>query len=398
MPQRARSTLRQRLLQPTSFRWHRTVSLLKRRTCIPVLLTTDGLAPTSDLQYAPVRYHARALRDRLGVAVRFMNIEDALRLGAAQLRQYDLVGVKLSFRTSAEAALSTLRALRERIGPAATRLVYFDGDDDLCVQWPPLLRLVDLYVKKHVFRELTSYRPFVGKSNLTDYVARTHGFDFRDDTIPSFPGLSPEEAAKVHLGWNVAFDEPIRRLACRRLAPIPKDTDVICRASVRSGDWVEPLRRPVLEILESTGARWKVLTPRQRVPQRQYYQELLRSRVCISPFGYGEICWRDFEAILCGCLLVKPDVGHLRTYPDVFVPGKTYVPVRWDYGDLVETCAHFLSDEPERLRIVRRAREVLDQATRPDAFVSAFAHLLDRAGIPVTALPPVEAAVGAGEV
>ena len=39
------------------------------------------------------------------------------------------------------------------------------------------------------------------------------------------------------------------------------------------------------------------------------------SRICISPFGYGEICWRDFEAILCGCLVVKPDMSHVETNP-----------------------------------------------------------------------------------
>jgi len=37
----------------------------------------------------------------------------------------------------------------------------------------------------------------------------------------------------------------------------------------------------------------------------QGIQQALRSgsKICISPFGYGEICWRDFEAIIFGCLL-----------------------------------------------------------------------------------------------
>ena len=31
----------------------------------------------------------------------------------------------------------------------------------------------------------------------------------------------------------------------------------------------------------------------------------------MSPFGFGEICYRDFEAMLNGACLIKPDVSHL---------------------------------------------------------------------------------------
>ena len=31
----------------------------------------------------------------------------------------------------------------------------------------------------------------------------------------------------------------------------------------------------------------------------------------LSPFGWGEICYRDFEAALNGMLLIKPDMNTL---------------------------------------------------------------------------------------
>ena len=96
----------------------------------------------------------------------------------------------------------------------------------------------------------------------------------------------------------------------------------------------------------------------------------MRSRICVSPFGFGEICWRDFEAILFGCLLVKPDMGHVRTQPNVFVPGLTYVPVRWDYADLEEVCAAYLADEPRRLSVTSAARRTLLDSLQP-----AWCHL-----------------------
>ena len=395
----AKKIVRHKILEPAIFRWHRALASIERRADLPILLTTDEGAWTSDQQYAPVRHHAAILRKQLGVSVRFMTLTDALRLRPEALRGFAMVGVKLSFRTAAEAALATVRTIRERLGRDHARLVYFDGDDDLMIQWPEILQLVDSYVKKHVMRDPAAYRPGIGKSNLTDHVARTYGVSFEKHPIPamrrSFPGVPRAAADKIHLGWNIAFDDKIRRLAAKASIHMPKDTDVVCRAGV-PGDWIEPFRKPVVDLLESVRTRWRVLTPRHRVDQAQYNQELLRSRICVSPFGYGEICWRDFEAILCGCLLVKPDVGHLRTYPDVFVPGDTYVPVRWDYGDLLEKCERYLSDEAARLRVATRAREVLETATRPEAFVSVFAGVLRHAGV-IAPGAAVEASRGAVE-
>ncbi len=381
---KARKVVKHKVWEPATFRWHRVLASIERRAHLPILLTSDEGAWTSDQQYAPIRHHAAILRKQLGVSVYFMTLTDALRLRPEALRAFAMVGVKLSFQTAAEAAVATVRTIRERLGTGHSRLVYFDGDDDLMVQWPEILQLVDSYVKKHVMRDPSAYRAGIGKSNLTDHVARTYGVSFQEHPIPAmrpdFPGIPLAAATKIHLGWNIAFDDKIRRLAAKASSDVPKDIDIVCRAGV-PGDWIEPLRKPVIDLLESAQTRWRVLTPRHRVNQAQYNQELHRSRICVSPFGYGEICWRDFEAILCGCLLVKPDVAHLRTYPDVFIPGETYVPVRWDYGDLLEKCDHYLSDEAARLYIAKRARAVLETATQPEAFVSVFAGVLRHAGV-----------------
>jgi hypothetical protein len=130
-----------------------------------------------------------------------------------------------------------------------------------------------------------------------------------------------------------------------------------------------------------TQQRFKILLPDRRVDQKAYYEEMRSSRISVSPFGYGEICWRDFEAVLMGSLLVKPDMGHVRTEPDIFVPGETYVPVRWDFSDLAEVCARYLEDEEERNRITAQAYRVLSEYYSNSGFLKCFSRLLARAGI-----------------
>lgn len=363
---------------------HALVSLASRpvtRLCV----ISDDEVYTSEQQLAPLRAHRAALRDELGVVIGRVLIRDALAMPPAELGRYDALLLKLSYRTPAKEALALARTLRQRAGPRVP-LLYLDGDDDLCVQWPELLDHVELYVKKQVFRDRAEYeRPRNGKTNLTDYVARTFGVSFEHDPIPASRGVERGHLHKIVLGWNVALDDKIRALHRAAPSPAERDIDVICRANVEPHLWIHPLRAPVASILERLAPEHRVLTPAARVSQVEYYREMQRSRICVSPFGYGELCWRDFEAILCGCLLVKPDVGHLETEPDVFVPLETYVPVRWDFADLEEVLRHYLAHPEERERICRRAHAALLAYEHGGGFVRTFARVLRAAGIDTAA-------------
>ncbi len=347
-----------------------------------VALVSDGRAYTSEQQFAPLFRHAAALRRRFGLVLAHMSVERAL--AATSLGDCEVLGLKLSFLTPADEANRITRELRAKLKGSNTRFVYFDGDDDSCVQWPEALAQVDRWLKKHAFRDDSDYaRRYLGKSNLTDMVSREHGYSFEDDVIRSSGPVSRTGVDKLLVGWNIALDDKIFDLVAK-LPPVDqqvRDIDVCSRAFVKPDVWIYPLRGPLVERIEALKDRFKVLAPRERVSQEQYYAEMLRSRICVSPFGYGELCWRDFEAVLCGCLLVKPSMSHVRTYPDIFVPGETYAPVKWDYSDLSEVCTRYLDDEPERLRMAARARAVLLEALGEQAFIERFGLLLNQLGL-----------------
>jgi hypothetical protein len=82
-----------------------------------------------------------------------------------------------------------------------------------------------------------------------------------------------------------------------------------------------------------------------------------------------------------GSLLVKPDMSHVRTEPNIFIPGETYVPVRWDFSDLAEVCARYLADDEERNRITVQAYRVLSEYYSSAGFLKCFSRLLAEAGV-----------------
>jgi hypothetical protein len=189
---------------------------------------------------------------------------------------------------------------------------------------------------------------------------------------------------KIFAGYNIGMDDKITHLFrdTRPASPSDKTVDVMCRAACASDSWLYSLRGNVSAALEPLAQQgFKVVLPDRRVDQKAYYEEMRSSRICVSPFGYGELCWRDFESVLMGSLLVKPDMSHVRTEPNIFVPGETYVPVRWDWSDLAEVCARYLADHEERNRITVQAYRVLSEYYSSAGFLKCFSKLLSQAGV-----------------
>lgn len=374
---------------PATFGWR--LALVRLRCILrggpePIrfLLIHDGDAYTSEQQAAPFLRHALPLRRARGLVTQFVSLDRARHLSPERLRKFAIVGLKFCFKTPDGEVSAYTADVAQALKNSQTRLVYFDGDDDLNVQWPAVLARVDQYVKKHAFADKADYaRHYIGKGNLTDYVARTYGTSFAEDIIPVSGGLDPALLEKVYVGWNIALDDKIQELSERKLAidNPPRSIDIACRAHVAQSVWTYPMRHAAMAAIEQMADRWTVRAPRVRVSQEQYYQEMLSSRICVSPFGFGELCWRDFEAMLCGCLLVKPDMSHLRTRPDLFVPHETYVPVRWDYGDLEAQCLPYLHDEARRRRVAMQARQRLLESLRPEWFMRAVDDWLHALGM-----------------
>lgn len=350
---------------------------------INALLLSDNGAYTSEQQFSPLFTYREELRDKFHFVFNHSLIQDALSVPSL-LSKYDIVFLKLSFLTPEVEALRITKWCDQVKGQA--KLIYYDGDDDACVQWPEILKYVDLYVKKHLFADRELYqKTFIGKSNLTNYVSQKWNLSVEEHDVLQTKPIETEYIDKLYLSHNIGLDEKITALYKDNLKHQfgRKDNDIICRATVAKKHWIYYLRKDIAPILEGLSSQYKVLTPQQRVSQKEYYQELLSSKICVSPFGYGEICWRDFEAVLCRCLLIKPDMQHIQTEPNIFLPYETYIPVQWDFSDLEEKCLYYLAHPNERDRIVNRAYQLLEAYYQNKKFLSTFMNMLQLLGFKV---------------
>jgi len=207
---------------------------------------------------------------------------------------------------------------------------------------------IDIYVKKQIYRDFANFSvPTIGDTNLNDYYARRHRI--ADEPMQFTP--PPNMESKLRLGSNFGFSPQMVDLF---LGPRPvaegRDIDLHARIAVNGVAWYAAMRR---ESKEAVGQlKGLNIAAEGRVRRPKFFQELQRSKICFSPFGYGEVCWRDYEAFATGSILLKPDMSHLVVTPDCFLDGKTYVSLQWDLSDFSEkvreTLGNFAATDPMR--------------------------------------------------
>lgn len=86
---------------------------------------------------------------------------------------------------------------------------------------------------------------------------------------------------------------------------------------------------------------------------------LNQSKIAISPYGMGELCYRDLESIQHGCIVIKPNMSHVITEPNLFIENETYIPCKVDYSDLPEILDQVLGNYKNYLYIAEQARQRL---------------------------------------
>jgi hypothetical protein len=107
---------------------------------------------------------------------------------------------------------------------------------------------------------------------------------------------------------------------------------------------------------------------KDRLPFQEYINTLYKSRMSLSPFGMGEVCYRDFEVFELGVPMIKPSMDIVSTTPNPYIPDETYIPVDLDWEDLNETVLKML-DKPDKLQyIVENSRKVYDELYSAHSF------------------------------
>lgn len=329
----------------------------------------------------PLHFYRDALAGELGLSFR-EELSDRLDEKLAALRAFRGELVVLSVPLRQDGAITSRAAVRQFVRAAraatAARLVFFDPGDSTISPYFDVLPDVDSFWMPFTFRDRWLYaRHFAGGNVYADFLHR-HGLaatsanEYHDELFGSSP--ASDQVHKIRTAWNWAFWR--RLVTLSGAAPGgARDLDVVCRVWPYCG-WCREHRSRCIELLRTLAHRHVVEATSEKVPRAAYYRELAHARISFSPFGWGEICPKDFESILYGAVLMKPSVAHVATFPDVLAEGETYVPVHWDLSDLADRVTRLLDHPQDAALIAQNAAERYRAAVSAASFVGHLRDLL----------------------
>ncbi len=348
-----------------------------------LLFITDNNSP-SPVQIFPFWHHRSQLASRYGIDIRELPLAHFEQGRNPHAGLVDAV----CFQARPDLATEAMGALAFRIRnifPSA-RLAYLDGSASTNPRHAEVLNpYISAYVKTQLLRERRRYRETIlGDNHLSDYYARRLRI-----AEPMTKHLIPDEFwHKLWVGPHFAFSPEMLPYFQRGFPSGRRDIDLHARFGTQGAEWYAAMRREAMDKAVELEGRYRVLCS-GTVPRKEFLGELFRSLLCFSPFGHGEICQRDFQAMAAGSLLLKPDMSHLECYPEVFLPYETYVPLAWDLSDFEEKAAYYLSHEAEREAIAKRAFDLLKGYFRQNRFMEDVEPLLVRLGLAESEIPAV---------
>lgn len=308
-------------------------------------------ADISFVQVYPFLAWHRELAESFGTSIRLVPVSRFLDGALPLCDEADTILVGPWFTVEPALLERRLATLRQRRPDAVIGFLDSYAANDL-----RLAKIVDphidWYLKKSLFRDRESYfTPFRGDTNLTEYYGDLYGIA----ADPVDWGVPRSILVKLRLSPNFLTAPQFLSYFPPRACPpqTGRDLDLQTRLGKKGTPWYSAMRNASIAKAEAIPGITR--SPADRVDYRAYMDEMRGARLCFSPFGYGELCWRDVEAFQTGSVLIKPDMSHLETLPDLYLPKETYLPVKWDFSDLAEVVRQALADEGLRQRITQNA-------------------------------------------
>jgi hypothetical protein len=279
-------------------------------------------------------------------------------------------------------------------------LIFLSGSDSTGPMDSKIIASVDSYLNRQILKDKNLYLKEHRRHYFRDKVFKRHSFKNQEE----FPLVSyqEEEVRKIGIYWNLGLIDwktQTTNKASRYYYIFKKNSyfsnfgadkklssrnlDLSFRGNLFGGthDVSRFHRLKSFRVYKKLSLKYKC--PSEGIiPHVEYMKEIRDSKISISPFGWGEVCYRDFESFQAGALLLKPNMDHLETFPNFYKP-ENMVFYNWDADDLEEKIEIVLNHLDDFEEIANNAKGNFIKATSGQGadlkFLKHFQEIVDQA-------------------
>ena len=348
-----------------------------------VHILTNDLGPTSvSATLFPLLHHKSAL-ESLGIRSTIFTTADEALTDCDTLI-VDSKQFKLHWKHEPKVILEQLDAFKNKV----QRLFWLDTTDSTGHLQTHVFPYVDRYFKGQLLRDRSQYLDcWYGGRIYTDHYHRTNGIV---DNEPEYSMPVPSDQLwKLRVSWSNALANHSyswlgqARTRLKRWLRRPSPLGPPNR-------WTAPSYQRRIPISARFGLDYSKATIKyqrerikkllgnraqtDRIKRREYFLEMENSTVVLAPFGWGEFNYRDYHAFLSGALLVKPNMSHMETWPDLYRDGVTMLSFDWDLDTMLDVLETALQDKDGYLGIAETGQETYKRHLASEQAEELFAE------------------------
>ncbi len=324
-------------------------------------------------QIYPLLAYKREIRKNLGVSLQYQKLTQLNEINSIlkKIRLFDLVFVRIGWKEDEVAVEKIFIELRNKF---KGKIIFIDPFDQTSSRFFGVLPFVDLFIKYQALKDKSKY---LEKYRGGNYATNRLYLESKIDVGSWYVGsqVAKGQESKIIGGWYpvdfsiVSQFRPtlMQRLVKKSTAQIVKDVDVFCHVSCGARDsqeWYGIHRAKSVQLLSELPKKYFTSVSADyagepRISRKEYLDYMYRSKIIVSPLGWGEVTMRAFEAALSGAVLVQPEVSHLETFPNIFMEDETYMPVSWDFSNLKDKVGLCLDNYSDKIKLAEAAKEKL---------------------------------------
>ena len=347
----------------------------------------------SNLLLAPVRYNLQKFKSEnilininYGISEFFLS-SDVLIIFSKPI--IELVQEKEEVFQETGPIIQFLKKARSFTG----KLIWFDSTDGAGMPHFEVMPYIDLYFKGLMYKDKSIYKKgLYGGRLFTDYYHRNNSIIDENEIKPFYP-LEDKYLHKLKLSWTLGLGDIYnlanimrRKITSKFVDYLPTNYDFkfVSPSTKRSIDvflkfsalvernTVSYHRKIVLDRIKkighenlnlniysgANGRSYFDLFKGDFFSFKKYHRVMSNSKIIIGPFSYGDINGRDYESIINGTLLLKPDISYIDVYPNLLINEETYLPFDWDLKNLnLDMINKIIIEDTRRIELVKNAQK-----------------------------------------
>ena len=284
------------------------------------------------------------------------------------------------------------------------KIFFYDLGDSTYSWVLEVLPYVDKLLKPFIFKNKANYcKPLNGCNLISDYYYRNGYIKSDYERKPVYLKKQDQNLInKIQIGFNSTFanhsvdsnlwmDDYLNKLIRRSFKFYSK-----LIKPYKISDYIKPSLNRAIDIScrmsqngyspginfhrQQTSKILKKYLMTTKVSRKTYFEEIQNSKLVVSPFGWGEInVPRDYEVALTGSVLLKPNISHIDTWPNIFNK-ETIVEYDWNLFDLIEKVEDILINYKNYIHLAINLQEQFKKysfgESAQEEFCNYFAKML----------------------